>query len=273
MDRVAFLIILVIFLSSCESESPAPAGNQNLPEKPAIAMLNVAPSSETLDICGENDPNAIALSSADTLKLTINLKALYGLSQYKIDIHSNFDCHAHGRMAQDVGVPWQVLEVQDVEGYDVTVDKNLSIPSDVQAGNYHFMLQALDLKGNEAEWVLYSLKVTNETDTEKPVITFIDPSTDSISVAIGETIDFKMNITDNQDLFGGRVDVTYLNSSNTEFTADQYYFPENAGSEIMYDFSFAFPSSPASGDYTFIAKVYDALGNEVEKRLIVHIEE
>ena len=63
------------------------------------------------------------------------------LSQYKVDIHNNFDCHGHARSTQD----WTVLEVLDIEGTEQRVSRSLSVPDDVTAGNYHFHVQVIML--------------------------------------------------------------------------------------------------------------------------------
>ncbi len=269
---VIFSVILASFLWACETEDPSPSNTQDLPETPEINILSVLPGPQILEICGEDDPNGIALFSTDTLSLTFKMKAFHGLSQYKIDIHSNFDCHTHGTRARTQGIPWQVLDIKDVEGQNITVTRKLPVPTDVQAGDYHFMLQALDQKGNEADWVLYSLQIQNINDTQSPEIEFINPSNDSISISNAENVHMEMDISDNQDLFGGRIDIMYLNPSGTEFTAEQYFFPEGTGSQTTYNFSFAFSTTPASGTYIFIIKAFDAVGNEAEKRLTVFIE-
>lgn len=273
-NKLFFSLLLSAVLLACEKDNTVPpeTKSEDLPEKPELSMLKVTPTIKSLEVCGEQDLHSIALSSKDTLSLTFSLKALHGMSQYKIDIHSNFDCHAHGRTAKTSGTPWKVLDVVDIEGQDIIITKKLPVPENVQVGNYHFMLQTLDRKGNETEWVLYSLLIQNSTDTQSPEITFVNPSIDSVSISNTENVTIQMNITDNEDLYGGRVDVTYFNASGTEFTAEQYYFPENVGLEVGHDFSYAFPSTPAAGTYTFIFKAYDAVGNEAERRLNVHIE-
>ncbi len=264
------LFALSVFLLSCEKETPKISG-KDLPKKPLILMKNVAPEVQTLEICGQEDPFSIALSSDDTLSLNFNLRALNGMSQYKIDIHSNFDCHAHGRLAKTTGTPWQVLKIVDVEGTDIEITEKLPVPDDVQVGNYHFMLQGIDLKGNEAEWVLYSLKVNNGSDEQSPELEFSEPTSDSIAISKTEKVEAKLNITDNKAIFGGRIDVTYLSPSGTEFTAEQYFFPKDGGKELDYDFSFAFPTTPSTGSYTFVFEAFDAVGNETERRLKVYV--
>ncbi len=264
-------IVLISSLFACEKEGFTPLNEQQQSEKPEIVMLDVSPSPRVLEICGEEDPHSIPLSSTDTFSLKFNIIAANGLSEYKIDIHNNFDCHIHTRGPSTV-IPWKVLDIENLDGQDVTVTKKLLVPSNVQAGNYHFILQALDLKGNEAEWILYSLQIKNKDDILPPVVELLVPQTDSISISKSETVLVKMNISDDKALFGGRVDVIYLDPAETEFTADQYFFPENTGSETTYSLSYSFPTTPASGTYTFIIRSYDAVGNETHKKLKVHIE-
>ena len=259
-------VVLALFLIACEGNPPAIDPLKG----PEIEIIEVIPEVQTLEICGLDDPNSIALSSYDSLKLTLGIKAVNGLSQYKIDIHGNFDCHSHGRTLDSN--PWQVLKVEEMSGDDVIITEILPVPEDVQAGDYHFMLQALDLLGNEAEWVLYSLKISNQSDTQSPEIHITNLSTDELSVKKGESINLELAIADNEDLHGGRIDVFYYNSQGSEFTADQYYFPEHAGIAADYSFSFTPPASLSSGVYDYLFRVYDAVGNVSEEWLKVTIE-
>lgn len=258
---LAFILLLLI---SCEGGSSDP----DLLSRPEVTLIEVSPDIETLEICGEDDPYAIGLNSGDSLILKFNLEAVNGLSAYKIDIHGNFDCHSHGRVAESV--PWKVLITKDVEGTDVTITEKLPVPLDVQAGDYHFMFQALDLLGNVAEWIPYSLKVQNDGDTDGPEVQLINPQSGSLIIAKEEPVEIELKISDNEALSGGRVDVTYTNSSGTEFTAEQYFFSDTDGSESIYDFAFNFPASASSGDYQFLFTVYDAVGNTTEA--IVEVE-
>ncbi|UII26782.1 DUF4625 domain-containing protein [Fulvivirga maritima] len=265
MRNIVILCILstAIIFSCGDSETP-------LPEQPEINVVQVHPHVETLEICGENDPRSIALTSADTLAITFNLKGQNGLSQYKIDLHSNFDCHTHGRINQ---APWYVLKVEEVEGSEATVDERLIVPQDVQAGNYHFMLQLLDQKGNEAEAVLYSLQVKNVGDIQAPNMQLINPSEPPLQLVKTEPVEFSYAISDNELLYGGRVDVTYISPSGQTYTAAQYYFTQADGEEFTYNFNFDFPTLPTSGEYTFMVKVYDATGNVTEESLEVIISD
>ena len=260
-----YLGILALFLMACEGNPPVIDPLQG----PEIEVMEIIPEVETLKICGAEDPRAIAITSKDSLKLTLRFKAVNGLSQYKIDIHGNFDCHSHGRVSGSN--PWQVLKTVDVSGEEAIIEVVLPVPEDVQTGDYHFMLQALDLLGNEADWLLYSLKVSNQSDTQVPQLQ-LNLSTDAIAVKKGESINLELTIADNEDLYGGRIDVFYYNAQGTEFTADQYYFPVNGGIETDYSFSFTPPASLSPGVYDYLFRVYDAVGNVSEEWLKVTIE-
>ncbi|MEO9476518.1 MAG: DUF4625 domain-containing protein [Cyclobacteriaceae bacterium] len=242
-----------MLLTSCEGGSP------DLLKGPEIIVIDTSHEIQVLEICGEDDPFSIALSSEDSLSLTFNLKAVNGISLYTIDIHGNFDCHSHGRLSESM--PWRVLLTEEVDGRDKTITETFAVPSNVQAGNYHFILQALDLLGNKAEPLLFSLRINNVDDIQPAQISLIEPQEGSLSISGNETIEVEMKIKDNESLLGGRVDVTYSDPSGTAFTAEQYFFSKADGNEAIYEFSFRLPESANSGSYKFLFTVYDGVGN------------
>lgn len=142
--------------------------------------------------------------------------------------------------------------------------------NNITGTGHQAMFQALDLLGNEAEWVFYSLKIQNNGDTQSPEIELIDPQAGSLRISENEPVMVKLKVTDNVPLFGGRIDVTYNNPSGTAFTAEQYYFSEDDGSQAVYDFSFNLPASAIVGDYQFLFTIYDAVGNTIEA--VVEVE-
>jgi hypothetical protein len=259
-------------LNSCVKENPQPSGDTNLPEKPLIRMLNFSHQPQTIFMCGQEDPFGIALISGESLMLTFNIKAREGLSQYKIDIHSNFDCHAH-RTSQTKGTPWKVLEIVDIEGHDLTITKEIPVPEGAQAGNYHFMLQALDTKGNEADWVLYSLQVQNSQDREAPQIEILSPLSGVSYISKTDRVEISIAVSDNEMLHGGVVEASYKDPTGMEFTVEQYFFPEQTTTEATYHLLYDFPAPPVAGTYTFLIKVLDAVGNVVQKEIPVHVAE
>lgn len=242
-----------------------------LPLKPEIEIVSLQPKEGTEIVCGAEDKRTIRLASLQLFKLSFNLKAKEGLSQYKIDIHHNFDCHGHGRMSMDAYEPWKVLKIVDVTGQQKMINEELQVPSNVLAGNYHFMLQCVDEKGNEAPLILYSIIVSNSKDTEIPQIKIDNPKTDAINLQKTQPFDLTANITDNDSLATGRVELSYFDSANEEFTVDQFLFPSNTAQSYAYKYVYTFPNYLTLGIYNFVLKVYDKVGNLNEKQIKVNV--
>ncbi len=283
MKNSPYIVLLIIlFFNGCKSrkESVTPS---DFPEKPTIEIVSVQPAIGSDIVCGTTDNRTIKLNSSQVFRLEFVLKAKEGLSQYKIDLHSNFDCHAHrigfydnispaGPNLKTTSTDWKVLKIVDLEGQQKKINEEITVPSEVTAGNYHFMIQCVDAKGNEAEFVIYNLKVTNSGDNQDPTIHMITPASDSIGMNRGDVIEFNANITDNKILEGGRIEITYLNPADTEFTVDQYYFPQGTGTSTNYQYDYTIPTSNFStGIHTFIIKSYDNAGNTVEKKIKVNV--
>lgn len=146
--EIIFGSMLLLAFSACDPKEVTPT-----PSKPTIEIisLSVAPVSAT--VCGALEENVIKLRREQNLEVKMRLRAAEQLSQYKIDIHNNFDCHAHGRMEAN----WRVFRVVNVTGTDVSVTETLQAPSAATLGNYHFMISLVDSKGNESDYVDYSV--------------------------------------------------------------------------------------------------------------------
>ena len=246
--------------------------DETLPAKPVIEIVSVKPSVGESMVCGSLDIRTVSLSSGSVFQLDFNLKAREGLSQYKIDLHHNFDCHTH-RVAARAGAPWKVLKIIDLVGHQQLIKESLLVPTDAIAGNYHFMLLCIDKQGNESPFVSYTLKVSNSVDTDLPTISMTSPAGDYIVWSKTEKIDIKLNIKDNKPLEDGRVELSYLDPKGAEFTVDQTYFDALVGSDTNYQYQFSFSefNSPL-GKYIFLAKVYDQVGNLAEKQFIVIVK-
>ncbi len=280
------LFILLLLYSGCKSKKDKIEPDSEFPEKPVIEILYTVPAVGSSFICGIADERTIKLNSSGVFKLEFNLKAKEGLSQYKIDLHNNFDCHTH-KIALETdeftknktnestlkvtSTSWKILKIVDIEGQQRTITEELTIPPDVIAGNYHFMIQCVDVKGNEASFVVYNLKIENIEDLEPATIQIVSPSSDSIALNKGDNVNFSILVIDNQNLDKGRIEITYLNPSSTEFTLDQYYFPVGEGESGSYNYSYLIPSFSSIGVHLFIIKVYDKVGNISEKQIKVNV--
>ncbi len=264
---VCLSICVAMSLFSCKKKREEAAPTV---EKPKIQEVSVIPTPRPDNICGALDDKVIHLQSKQKLKLKLKVSAAKGLSQYKIDIHHNFDCHSH-RLEATQSVVWQVIKVVNISGTEHLVDEELEVPENVRAGNYHFMLHAIDIEGNEAALELYSLKISNDADLTPPDLTVQQPASDSITIMSSDSIPFRLKIEDNRVLKGGKIEITYFDSQNTEFTVDQYFFPNNTNTSADYMFVHRFVIAP-NGNLVFVLKAFDAVGNFTEKRLKVHVQ-
>ena len=110
---------------------------------PSMDVLNYSPSPIEDEICGAQEPVVFQLTGGEKLGFDVIFKDDIALSQYKVDIHNNFDCHGHGGgSAPSVSVPnvdnlttdWTVLEIQDISGTSAPVTRTLDVPENVTAG-------------------------------------------------------------------------------------------------------------------------------------------
>ncbi len=258
------LFIALFYLLGCEEKAPLDPVESDV-QKPTIMLNSTSPRSATADICRTVEQNVVSLSSSDSLILDMTFSDNVALSQYKIDIHHNFDCHIHR------SEPWKWVQIFPLEGQKVATKKVLKLPQNVSAGNYHCQIQCLDKAGNEAEFINFSLKILNVLDREKPVLTLAEPNQDSIALEKTATLTFKGTVEDNLALTGGRIDIVYFDKENKEFTANQWFFPTDGSKKT--NFSIPFPQFPllASGRYEFLIKAFDNFNNSVEKRIVVKV--
>ncbi len=262
LKRAFFQAALLLLFSACRENEPLP--DAGLPDKPQISVLTLSPEAGSGMVCGAEESHVIPLHTSQVLRMEINFKARAGLAQYKIDIHSNFDCHSH--RAASGAKRWQLIEIEQLAGTDYTLVRELAVPDDIQAGDYHFMLQALDQKGNEADMAVYSLQISHQADTSPPVVEIRK------STLAGSHVEIVLGITDNNDLQGGRVEVSYTDPVGTEYTAEQYFFSESSQT-ADYALAYDFPLPPASGKYTFTVQVYDAFGNHTTRYFYFEVSE
>jgi hypothetical protein len=75
------------------------------------------------------------------------------LRQYKIDVHPNFDCHAHAKLET---ADWSVSEVVELSGTSAQISRSILIPDSATAGTYHLSIQVADHFGNSVKTEIYS---------------------------------------------------------------------------------------------------------------------
>lgn len=246
---------------------------------PGMEILNLDPEPVPAMICGTMEDTVFHLRGGETLDFTVVFRDDAALSQYKIDIHNNFDCHGHGGgSTPGIALPdvssltedWTVLDIQELSGREQMVTRELRAPDDVTAGTYHFQVQVLDEAGNDNPLAnFYSLKVLNPRDEEPPVISVAQPSGD-FSAGRGETVRFEGEVTDNYSLSEGGNGIVFLTytdlSSGNTFTTETAAVAFDATVDKTYTFSldFTVPATIQPGDFRFSLRAHDGVRNVAE---------
>lgn len=132
------------------------------------------------------------------------------LSQFKIDIHNNFEGHNH----QKVNItPWEKIIITDVSGTSANPELTVPVPESAAAGWYHMVVTAVDASGNLSEIVLKNLKVVNPADTINPILNISTPS-EGAQFALNSTMTISGSASDNTGLKSLKITINPLGSSN-----------------------------------------------------------
>ena len=266
---IQFIVFVIPFIIvSCD-------GNDIDVTPPFMDVISFNPNPEEKEICGTPDPTVFTLTGGDQLNFDVIFNDDDALSQYKIDIHNNFDCHGHGGgSAPSVAVPnvdnqtedWNLQEIQNIEGQSAAVIRSLDVPQNVTTGNYHFQIQVVDVSGNDnATSNVFSLKISNPLDVIAPQISVNQPA-NSFSIKKGESVRFVGQVTDDRSLSDGGNGVLYLAytdlSSGNTFISDQVFiFDENVDKTFDYDFEYTIPQTLVAGSYRFSMGANDGVRN------------
>ncbi len=267
-----FLTGALALLGSCDSSTVDVT-------PPQVRLLDHKPASVPAIICGQQEDTVFQLMGGDTLYFNIEFEDDVALSEYKVDIHHNFDCHGHGGGAAPGFSPptqegltedWSVLETTPLQGATEQVERWLVVPESVTSGNYHYHIQVLDEAGNDSPFTtFYSLKLQNPTDTLAPVLSVTTPVSSSFSASKGEIIRFSGQVSDNYPLSqggNGLLFVTYTDfSSGNTFTSSVVEpFVADVEREYLFDTELKIPSTLVSGNYLFTVRAHDGVRNVAE---------
>ena len=266
--KICALLIIVI-ISSCGENTVDVT-------PPTMEILEYMPDPSEANICGSQESNVFVLNGGNELSFDAIFNDNEALSQYKIDIHNNFDCHGHGGgSVPSVAVPnienqtidWTVLDIQDISGMSTPIFRSLEVPENVTAGNYHFHVQVIDESGNDSPFAnFFSLKITNPLDSTPPQITVQEPVEDNLVVNKGNSINFIGEVTDDRSLSDGGNGILYLAytdlSSGNTFTTDKVFaFDDSTDLTYSFDFDYAIPQTIKAGSYRFSLGANDGVRN------------
>ena len=243
---------------------------------PTMEVISYTPVPIEDEICGAQEPTVFRLTGGDELTFDVVFSDNEALSQYKVDIHNNFDCHGHGGgVAPSIPAPnidnqttdWTVLEIQNISGTSTPVQQTLNVPQNVTAGNYHFHIQVIDEEGNDSPFAnFFSLKIKNPVDDVPPQINIQEPANSSFTVKKGEVINFVGQVTDNRSLSDGGNGVLYLaytdlSSGNTFTTNEVFAFDANVDANYNFDFEYTVPQTLVTGTYRLSLGANDGVRN------------
>ena len=257
--KTIVICIPLFLLWACNEDGPVNEGPDI--QSPVTRIVSSSPQAKEGLICGSQESNVIHVATGKEITLNLTFSDDRNLSQYKIDVHNNFDCHSHGRIASS----WQVLKIEDVAGKKVELDEVLAVPESALAGDYHLQILCIDESGNEAEPIIYSIQVENSIDNIPPELVLSEPPSDDFVVSKGSEIKFQGIVKDNHSLGTGKIEITYTDPEGTEFSPIQQIFPDSQGEEATVDLTFKVPDFAMSGKHQFVIRVYDRYNNLTEK--------
>lgn len=272
--QCSVIIFFVVLIASCKKDKVDPVIDKTA--KPTITVVSKNYPTVSEFLCNANFDNVLKVSTGTDLKIQFKFKGANKLSQYKINIHNNFDCHTHGRMEASNGRieasnPWKVLKIVELNANEAEVNETLTVPADASVGNYHFMVQLIDELGNEAVPTEFNTILLNEKDPTPPVINLTTPSVDSINVARGSNLNFVGTITDNISLKDGKVQISYIDSAGTQFDIEELVFTPTQGNSFNLNYTYTIPTISVKGKSVFYLRAFDEANNVGVKQVIVTI--
>jgi len=260
------LFILLLGLASCGDE-------QADVTPPSLDLVSIDPKLKTLEICGNPDEQSLRLSTRDTLQITLDIQDDGGLSQLKLDIHQNFDCHGHGGQAPGFSIPdrenattdWERLQLIELDGVEEEFFLQLVPPTNGTAGNYHLSFRALDLSGNESSFdQIYNVVLQNSADTTAPQLTLNAFPQAAATLNRGDNYDFSGFLSDNQILSNGGNALVFLTYRpiDSEIWVTGPFQPMTA-EELTETFTLNFipPTTITKGSYEIAVWGFDGVRN------------
>lgn len=263
MKQSLIILSVLLFVFSCKD----PKDDTSKSEKPTITIINQSSPAVSEQLCGAPFDNVLKVATGDTLRFTFVFKGSNPLSQYKIDVHNNFDCHEHGK-----SVDWSVLKIVDLTGTEVTIEEELIVPQNASAGNYHMMIRLLDIYGYEADAREFNVIIYNVQDEEDPEITLTNP-VELSTFSHGDQVHFEGTITDNFSLEGGKFQLMFTDSQDVTYNLLEEFYPQGTAVSYTIDINYTVGTFIPAGQGYFSIKAFDSVNNFSIKTVAVTISE
>lgn len=185
------------------------------------------------------------------------------LSQYKIDIHNNFDGHSNDKYLATI---WSRIVIQNISGAEYSENAGILVPDSSASGWYHFMVTAADQAGNQSTTITRSIFIKNITDTTAPVVNLIGPTEGDI-IPAGTSINVMANVTDNERVYILSIGIKRPNTTTNLFLqADTFGTNTVTYNKIIPTTS----STWTSGNYELTFTAYDSYYNKYVQ--LVHFQ-
>jgi len=250
MKNLLYILLFALGLFSCQKEVDN--------ESPQLQVQFLSSRSQLAVVCDSTNLETVYFDYlGDSLKFKIRVSDNQMLSQYKIDIHDNFDCHGHKSL-----INWQYYLIQDLNTKDSLIEIKIPLPLSVSAGLYHLQCRTVDQSGNESDLgQFFNLYLIHPDDSIAPQIQINAPLSNSIAIR-GQNLRFTANISDNQSLDGGKIQIFVYTPSGNRVVVLSQDLPNPQGNQYNLDYFYTLPTTFVSGNYEFILSVKDAKGNE-----------
>ncbi len=270
MKKISLWIPLIALLAliSCKKEEKEEFDKQ----KPSITM--VKPS------------NGQMVKGNENLQIELKFTDNMNLSQYKLEIHPNFDGHSHGKTESEMVTPWEWDTIVNISGKEHTAKFSIQVPKDVKAGNYHFTAMCTDEAGYEAPLKYVEIKILNPEDTIAPTVNLTYPSVSLDNEIVFDSteneksISLQGSITDNMRVKGFKIQLVEHQHGKTFHDGEDMVIYEYQNMNLngtSFDLSnvnikLYREDLENDGEYEFKVIGYDAVGNSSEKVAILHVK-
>lgn len=176
-----------------------------------LGIISCDQSGDTIDTTPPTielqDPEASEYMEADDYAhLEARFTDDFELATYNLEIHENFDSHAHGRITVSNDDPslikWSYSQNFSVPAglrdYNAIHDDEIEIPANTMAGPYHYIVQAIDASGNATSFqdgstVEIEIYITNDS---QPVINITSLEEGELEIEVGAVFMVTGDVTD-----------------------------------------------------------------------------
>jgi hypothetical protein len=229
---------------------------------PLVEILDWNPMPAAGEVCGSLDSMVFTVLDTDSLVLIVRLSDESGLSEMKIDVHENFDCHGHRNNTRD----WLLQQIIPLGGTLFQDKISLYPPANATAGLYHFGIQVTDINGNVADGgLVFNLNLKNSQDTIIPEWGDINPTESSLKSKRGTPIFIEGFLSDNRPLYlGGNAGVELRfrsTQSSNVFRAAEATLMDINSVNSPFKLEWTVPLSLPLGNYELQLRGRDGVGN------------